>query len=177
MEERGYATPENGLYVHSDPPFSIVFPAGWKIEQGSSTYIRAISPFENPQDNFRESVSLILLNQGSNLEIDELYTINRDGLANKLKNYQVLSETDISIAGGPGKLLEISFGIRDGVIIRSLFGFATIEADEGVIGILFTCTATRERYDQYGPIFRRTIASLKTGPPQEIKERKWYDWQ
>ncbi|MCB1138708.1 MAG: hypothetical protein KDK23_08130 [Leptospiraceae bacterium] len=166
FEKKGYAKLETGLYVHESPPFSILFPEKWEILPGTNTYIRSVSPYINPQDNFRESIGLQFFDIDQDVTLAEIYEANKVSVQ-KLKRHRVEEEGTSFINDHPANTIRISYDLRQGLRLETLFLVGILETEAGNRGIILSGTALQKDMQTYESIFIDSFSTLRTGPPQD----------
>lgn len=175
FDQKGYAKPDTGLYVHENPPFSILFPLEWEIQPGTNTYIRSISPYINPQDNFRESIGLHLFEIAPDVTLNEIYEANKVTVQ-RFKNHRIEKEESLRINERPARSIHVSYDLRPDMRLETLFLVSILETDSGHRGIILSGTALSTQMPEYTSIFRESFQTLRQGPPQDDSSRESTFW-
>ena len=144
--------------------FSLDYPENWKPRPNDvGSPMEVIAPLEaGDTDEFNEHVRVdVSLNQGR-LTLDELYRqqFNADQMRQLIPGFAVLTESDERIGRYAAKRMVYRHSIQD----RS-FQVLTYLIHAGPRTYLLTCTAERESFKKYLPIFENICHSFE---PAEV---------
>jgi hypothetical protein len=149
----------DGRYVNLEEDFSLAFPENWTVKQEhGNTTVSAVSPLENPVDQFAENMNVIIEGPLSGMGLQEYYDLNIKNLEPYVQNFVKVSEKEVEANGNSGKMLEYTASF-EGIAVHSLAYFFTYN-DQGYV---ITCTAKNESIEQYRAQFEEAVLSLEFG--------------
>lgn len=121
-----------------------------------------------PPDTTRMPATITLTHTLLDREVtpDFLKTAMEEGVAETFPECTVHASEVVQINGVPAYVLDYSWPVEDGPEYRRLQ--ATLV--NGRDSLVLTCTGVAERYDEYGPLFRRAAASLQVRPAGKRSE-------
>lgn len=146
-------------YTNNNMHFSIQLPNNWerKTNVDPQIPIMAISPLENDNDQFRESISVAIdKNIGSmdlNTYLDESIKSMKQGLI----KYKTIQTGSIKIGTENSKWLIYSHQTEDGFELKAVAYFLT----KGGRGYVITCTSTPADWMNFMTLFEEIAHTFK----------------
>lgn len=173
---RGYLQGRTGLYVNHSPAFSILLPLGWRVQKGNPAYIRGLSPFENPQDNYRENINFVFYDLAADVQLAEFVQANATDITRQIKKSKLLHNKRVRFAGYAAQSLNLSLQLNDGVQLQVWAMLTIIKTNHKQQGLIITCLADQNKIAYYHPLFDDIMQSFQQGAPPIVTDRTPW-WQ
>jgi hypothetical protein len=144
-------------YSHSDPDFTVDFPAEWELQTGiRGTAIMAVSPPSGPSDSYRENINIVIEDISDKPDADYYYESNLNNLKFFLKNFSVESRSPAEINHHAAQ--KIVFTATSGAVESKFMMFMMKHKN---IGYVITAAATPESFSEFSEAFEKTATSFK----------------
>lgn len=169
VNELGTYYTDQQIFQSNEPLFYMSIPEDWEVEPGNKTNAKILSPFQNPQDNFRESLNIAFYELPRGASLNEFYLANTRKTGGLLKNADIKKEHQDEIAGQKAKSFEVEYDLREDIRLNAYFLLSVLPIDNKPHGMIITCTGTQDDFETYRPYFNNMIASFQTGtytPPE-----------
>lgn len=142
-------------YEHPSFYFSFKHPKTWSMQEGSAMQTQLNILLRKNDPRFQPNINFVVQAK-SKLTLDQLAYLGQKQLSQLLNDFQVLSQTNINVAGFPCIELRSSYtALNDVRILRTLL-FKTDDMDYTV-----SFTTRQETEERYLPEYHRFIKSLK----------------
>ncbi len=157
----GCSKKETQSYIHPNPPFRIEFPENWEVRNGvAGTTVIAVSPAENGADPFRENINVVAEDISEKPDAEDYFIQSRSNLEYYLTDFQLISESETPHGSLPARFIE--FRSRTGSVSSH---YLMLMVADGKTGYIVTAAADPGSFEQYRPIFEKTLRSFQ--PPQK----------
>ncbi len=148
---------EPGRYYDKAMGFSIKFPPGWDLqhENGGATIV-ALSPEENENDMFFESVSVTVEDLPYKVSLEEFAKENDKVRSTEFRRAQEEQRGDLALANAKAKWVLFTYEMQEGTV--KTLDCCTVK---GRRAYLIMCDSEPDKYDSYREILEGTATSFR----------------
>lgn len=145
-------------YNNKELGFSILLPRLWYKEVGSyGTVIMAISSPTNPQDKYRENITITAAYVPEDMKKETYVEMSINQAFEMFNGTQYgVTEGTISAGGEDGKWVSFSVPAKD--IILKVISTVWIKNKRAYV---VTCSSRDSEYDKYEPVFWKALRSIR----------------
>lgn len=151
------SAPEPGRYYDKARGFSIKFPTGWDLQQenGGATIV-ALSPEENENDMFFESVSVTVEDLPYKVSLEEFAKENDKVRSTEFGGAQEEQRGDLALANAKAKWVLFTYEMQEGTV--KTLDCCTVK---GRRAYLIMCDSEPDKYDSYREILEGAATSFR----------------
>ncbi len=151
-----FASSEAIVYINKDKGFSIEFPGAWEKSEGvMGSTVAALSPQENPADQFRPNVNVIVKDLRRDVTLEEYMQAVLIHMTAQ-KDFQVHEKGRLTISNSDARWLVYSQ--RKNALNFKVLVYVLVQKRR-VYQI--TCTATLEQFSRYRKRFEGIAQTFK----------------
>jgi serine/threonine-protein kinase len=153
----GFASNELSKYYNKDKGFSINLPSMWEVKEGfMGTTVLALSPQENPSDQFRENINVVVAELPKKVALEDYVQANVTNMSRLLTDFQVHEKGQLILSNTDARW--VIYSHRMGTLNIKVLVYVLVQGRRGYV---ITCSAAPEQFPKYKSKFEEIVQSFK----------------
>jgi len=157
LASTGCARREPGRYYNKEKGFSIRFPDQWEKKEGlMGTAVAALSPQQDPADDFRENVNVVVEDMPKALGLEEYFQANLANMGRLMTDYREVERGELTVYKNDARWLVYSHSM--GLVETKVLAYILVRGSRGYV---ITCSAAPDQFPEYRAQFEEIGRSFR----------------